>query len=154
MTEKKLFTTRGIGNQLQDSIEIGRHPTRREILKLLKEYDSLSAVEIIDKMGVNKDDRYKLYHHLQLLYDKKLIEKFQKEDNNKTYYFKLFYTSKPIVMAFSYDKTEIKENKETIYTILDLIGSLEKHKVQSRSKIKSIEININYEYEEEDIKWI
>tara|TARA_Y100001970_G_C14244439_1_gene867064 strand:+ start:2348 stop:2809 length:462 start_codon:yes stop_codon:yes gene_type:complete len=144
--EKKLFNSKEIKEGLQKTIQIGLHPTRREILKLLKKYNSLSTVEIIQYMDVAKEDRYNLYHHLDVLVDYNIIVKYRKEDNMKTFYYRIYMPENPIVLAFTYDLIEINENIEAFNDVLDKISNIEKYKIKKRKHIKSIEINVTYDY--------
>ena len=153
MTEKKeLFNSRMLREGLQRTIKLGLHPTRRAILKLLKKHGELSSVQIIEHMGVKKDDRYNLYHHLDILTKSNLISKNYIKDNVKTFYYKLYAIDQPLVMAFSYDNEEINENKNSISALLDIISKIENQKIKNRNKIKSIELNVTYDYNQKENK--
>ena len=153
MTEKKeLFNSRMLREGLQRTIKLGLHPTRRVILKLLKKHGELSSVQIIEHMGVKKEDRYNLYHHLDILTKNNLITKNYIKDNAKTIYYKLFTIDRPLVMAFSYDKEEMDENNKSIETILDIISEIENQDIKNRTKIRSIELNITYDYNQKEKK--
>ena len=127
---------------LTKATKVALHPIRRKVLKLLKDGSSLSTIDIIDRLDLNKEDRYNLYHHLTILENFNLIKKDTKLSIGKTQYYKINKPKNPIMMAYSYDEDEIKENKDEISTILDSLSKIENHKIGNKDKIKSIEINI------------
>ena len=129
---------------LTKATKVALHPLRRKILKFLKGDSSLSTVDLIEKLNLNKDDRYNLYHHLNILEKFMLIKKDKLKTSGKLIFYKMNNVKNPIIMAYSFDSNEIKDNKDKIYKILDKLGEIENHKIKNRNKIKTIEINISF----------
>ena len=158
MTNKKIYNTR-IKDALQDSIKLGLHPIRREILKILKKHKELTANDIIHLLGYNEKEKFSLYYHLEILQGWQkgvrlkclpLIKGRKKDGNSKTVYYSLNFMKNPLMLAFSYDEVEMTENKDEINALLDTISNIENYKIENRDKIETIEINITYDYSKGD----
>jgi len=135
--------TRNLKQYLSKALTVASHPVRREILKQLRKGESLSATEFTDILNIK---RYNLYHHLDILYEYKLIDKDDERSNGKKIYYKTHIEKNPAMVAFNFNKQEIKENKKLIKQILDTIVEIENFDIPNRNKISMIEINISYDY--------
>ena len=132
-----------IKQQLSKALKISSHPVRREILKLLRKGESLSAAELTDILGL---DRYNLYHHLGILNQADLIVEDKEKSIGKRIYYKILALDNPDIVAFSFNKDEMKENKKIVKKILDNLAEIENFEIPNRNKISMIEVNISYEY--------
>ena len=131
---------------LSTALRIASHPIIREILKILKNGDSLSTSEINKILNI---DRFNLYHHLQKLKEYNLIDTDTKKSFGKKIYYKMHIEKHPLMAAFSFNKQEIKESKKLINKILDAIVEIENFEIPNRNKMSMIEINISYDYSKE-----
>ena len=137
---------RNLKQYLSKALTVASHPVRREILKQLRKGESLSSTEFTEILNIV---RYNLYHHLEILEKYNLIEKDEERSIGKKIYYKTHIEKNPVMVAFNYNKQEIKENKKLIEQILDTIVEIENFDIPNRNKISMIEINISYDNSKE-----
>ena len=130
---------------LSGSLKAASHPVRRKILKQLRNGNSLSSTELTDILNI---DRYNLYHHLNILEKYSLIQKDNEKSVGKKIFYKMYMPKNPLMAAFSFNKQEIKENKNLIEKLLDTLVDIENFEIPNRNKISMIEINISYNNKE------
>ena len=136
-------------NYLTKALQISAHPVRRNIIKELRKGGSLSASQlsvVLEEKYKLKVDRYNLYHHIEKLSTNGLIVLDEEETKGQIKYYKAQFIKNPLMLAYSYDQQEIKEQKILIDKILDTIDDIEGFKIEKRDKISLIEINITYNY--------
>ena len=88
------------------------------------------------------ENRYNLYHHLEVLIQSKLII----EDGllGKTRRFKLNIPNKPEVGVLLFNQDDILNNLSSWKKILSLLEQIEGEKIPIKNKIKEIEVHIKY----------
>ena len=136
-------------NYLTKALQISSHPVRRNIIKELRKGGSLSATDlsiVLEENNQLKVDRYNLYHHIEKLSDNGLIVLDPEKSKGQIKYYKAQFIKNPIMLAFSYDNLEIKEQNKLINRILNIIDDIDGYKIENRDKISLIEINITYDY--------
>ena len=125
------------------ALKAASHPIRRNILKLVKQ-GSYTTTELEEKTNVK---RYDLYYHLDMLVKAKLINKIE-VPKGKTYY-ELNILEKPVMIAFNFDKNEIKDNSELCEGLFDTIEKIEDYNLPNTKKISKIEVYFTYDWEGE-----
>lgn len=113
------------------------HPVRANILKALKEGEQST----LDLESVTGENRYNLYHHLNILQDAGLID--HKIFENK----KMYYSARPenpesFVAIIGED--EISRHKKEIHKLIDAVNNMEQGPVPDPDRIERVEIYFNY----------
>jgi len=136
--KKKDKYNRGARTYLEGAVKAASHPVRNQILRNLKKGPQ-STIELEENVGEN---RYNLYHHLEVLIQSNLI--IEDGLSGKTRRFKLNIPNKPEVGVLLFNQDDISNNVSSWKKILTLLEQIEGEKIPIKSKIKEIEIHLKY----------
>ena len=138
MMKKKDNYNRGARTYLESAVKAASHPIRNQILRNLKK-GPLSTIDLEEMVGEN---RYNLYHHLEVLVRSDLI--CEDETTGKTKKFKMKVQKKPEVGVLLFNQDDIKNNLSSWNKILDILENIEGEKIPIKAMIKGIEIHLKY----------
>jgi len=136
--KKKDKFNRGARTYLEGVVKAASHPIRNQILRSLKE----GPMSTIDLEGLIGENRYNLYHHLQVLVKTNLIN--EDDSVGKTKLYKINIQKKPDIAVLLFDQNDINNNLQSWYKILNILESIEGQKIPIKKKIREIEIHIKY----------
>ena len=136
--KKKDKFNRGARTYLEGAVKAASHPIRNQILRSLKE----GPMSTIDLEGLIGENRYNLYHHLQVLVKTNLIH--EDDSVGKTKLYKINIQKKPDIAVLLFDQNDINNNLQSWYKILNILESIEGQKIPIKKKIRGIEIHIKY----------
>ena len=88
------------------------------------------------------ENRYNLYHHLEVLIRSNLICEDVSSGKMKRY--RMNVPKKPEVGVLLFNQDDIKNNLSSWYKILDILEKIEGEKIPIKNKIKEIEIHLKY----------
>ena len=128
---------------VDSALSAATHPIRKNILKLLKK-KSLSTIDIENN---TKENRYNLYHHLNVLEKSGLIKVDNKKTEGKLKFYQMNYPKKPIMAAFNFDRSEIKEKNNLCNKLYKIIEELEDYDLPNTKKICKVEVYLTYNWE-------
>lgn len=123
---------------MESAVKAASHPVRNQILRNLKK-GPLSTIDLEEMVGEN---RYNLYHHLEVLIRSNLICEDAPKGKMKRY--RMNVPKKPEVGVLLFNQDDIKNNLSSWYNILDILEKIEGEKIPIKSKIKEIEIHLKY----------
>ena len=135
---KKDKYNRGARTYLEGAVKAASHPIRNQILRNLKK-GPLSTIDLEEMVGEN---RYNLYHHLEVLVRSDLI--CEDETTGKIKKFKIKVQKKPEVGVLLFNHDDIKNNLSSWNKILDILEKIEGEKIPIKAMIKGIEIHLKY----------
>ena len=127
---------------VDSALSAATHPVRKNILKLLKN-KSLSALDI--EKNTN-ESRYNLYHHLNVLENSGLIKIDSDKSEGKLKFYKMNYPKKPIIAAFNFDNSDIKEKTDLCNKLYEAVEKIEDYDLPNTKKICKIEIYLTYDW--------
>tara|TARA_Y100001970_G_C14159093_1_gene817423 strand:+ start:1061 stop:1492 length:432 start_codon:yes stop_codon:yes gene_type:complete len=127
---------------VDSALSAATHPVRKNILKLLKKR-SLSTIDIESS---TKESRYNLYHHLNVLENSGLIKVDNKKSEGKLKFYQMNYPKKPIMAAFNFDKSDIKEKNNLCNKLYKTIEKIEDYDLPNTNKICKIEVYLTYDW--------
>ena len=133
---------KGARTYVDSALSAATHPVRKNILKLLKK-ESLSTLDI--EKNTN-EDRYNLYHHLNVLENSGLIKIDNNKSEGKLKFYKMNYPKKPIMAAFNFDNSDIKEKTDLCNKLYETIEKIEDYDLPNTKKICKIEIYLTYDW--------
>ena len=136
--KKKDNYNRGARTYLEGAVKAASHPIRNQILRNLKK-GPLSTIDLEEMVGEN---RYNLYHHLDVLIQSNLICEDAPTGKMKRY--RMNVPKKPEVGVLLFNQDDIKNNLSSWYTILDILEKIEGEKIPIKNKIKEIEVHLKY----------
>jgi len=137
---KKL--NKGARIYVDTALSAATHPVRKKILKLIKK-ESMSTLDIEKNTNEN---RYNLYHHLSMLEESGLIEIDQEKSKSRLKFYKMNYPEKPILAAFNFDNSDIKEKNDLCNKLYETIEKIEDYDLPNTKKICKIEIYLTYDW--------
>ena len=123
---------------MESAVKAASHPIRNQILRNLKK-GSLSTIDLEEMVGEN---RYNLYHHLEVLIRSNLICEDVSSGKMKKY--RMNVPKNPEVGVLLFNQDDIKNNLSSWYKILDILEKIEGEKIPIKNKIKEIEIHLKY----------
>jgi DNA-binding transcriptional ArsR family regulator len=129
---------KGARTYLKSAVKAASHPVRSKILKKLKA-GSMSTPDLEEAVGEN---RYNLYHHLDVLIESDLIHKIR--SGKKSKYYQLNTPKKPNVAVFIFTKEDFIKDFTTWNKMLDGLEKIEGGKIPIRGKITQAEIHLSY----------
>ena len=138
MMKKKDNYNRGARTYLESAVKAASHPIRNQILRNLKK-GPLSTIDLEEMVGEN---RYNLYHHLDVLIQSNLICEDAPTGKMKRY--RMNVPKKPEVGVLLFNQDDIKNNLSSWYKMLSILEENEGEKIPIKSKIKEIEIHLKY----------
>ena len=138
MMNKKDKYNRGARTYLEGAVKAASHPIRNQILRNLKK-GPLSTIDLEEMVGEN---RYNLYHHLDVLIQSNLICEDAPTGKMKRY--RMNVPKKPEVGVLLFNQDDIKNNLSSWYKMLSILEEIEGEKIPIKSKIKEIEIHLKY----------
>jgi len=126
-----------------DAIKATAHPTRALILRALRDR-SRSTVELEELTGEN---RYNLYHHLDVLQQVGLVGFRMGESRTKE-----FHLKKPRRPDTAYLQLERDdpEDEEKLERIVEILGELFANEIPNRDKITKLRILMSYPWSVEN----
>jgi DNA-binding transcriptional ArsR family regulator len=136
--KKKDKYNRGARTYLESAVKAASHPIRNQILRNLKK-GSLSTIDLEEMVGEN---RYNLYHHLEVLIRSNLICEDVSSGKMKRY--RMNVPKKPEVGVLLFNQDDIKNNLSSWYKMLSILEEIEGEKIPIKSKIKEIEVHLKY----------
>lgn len=128
---------------IRSATKAATHPVRARILKGLKEGEK-STTDLEELTGEN---RYNLYHHLNLLEGVGLVS-HSVEENKKFYH--ATRPDNPDVAVVIIDEEEIADNRGKFNHLLDVVGEIQGEHIPNREKITSAELCFYYGPHNED----
>ena len=123
---------------LKSAVKAASHPVRSKILKTLKA-GSMSTPDLEEAVGEN---RYNLYHHLDVLIESDLIHEI--DSGKKSKYYQLNTPKKPNVAVFIFTEEDFIKDFSTWNKMLDGLEKIEGGKIPIRGKITQAEIHLSY----------
>ena len=129
---------KGARTYLKSAVKAASHPVRSKILKTLKA-GSMSTPDLEEAVGEN---RYNLYHHLDVLIESDLISEIR--SGKKSKYYQLNTPKKPNVAVFIFTEEDFIKDFSTWNKMLDGLEKIEGGKIQIRGKITQAEIHLTY----------
>ncbi len=132
------YTNKGARTYLKSAVKAASHPVRSKILKTLK-LGAMSTPDLEEAVGEN---RYNLYHHLDVLIQSDLIHEIDSEKKSK--YYQLNMPKKPNVAVFIFTEEDFIKDFTTWNKMLDGLEKIEGGKIQIRGKITQAEIHLTY----------
>ena len=132
------YINKGARTYLKSAVKAATPPVRMKILKTLKA-GSMSTPDLEEAVGEN---RYNLYHHLDVLIQSDLIHEIDSEKKSK--YYQLNMPKKPNVAVFIFTEEDFIRDFTTWNKMLDGLEKIEGGKIQIRGKITQAEIHLTY----------
>jgi DNA-binding transcriptional ArsR family regulator len=129
---------KGARTYLKSAVKAASHPVRSKILKTLKA-GSMSTPDLEEAVGEN---RYNLYHHLDVLIESDLIHEI--DSGKKSKYYQLNTPKKPNVAVFIFTEEDFIKDFSTWNKMLDGLEKIEGGKIPIRGKIIQAEIHLSY----------
>ena len=129
---------KGARTYLKSAVKAASHPVRSKILKTLKA-GSMSTPDLEEAVGEN---RYNLYHHLDVLIESDLIQEIR--SGKKSKYYQLNTPKKPNVAVFIFTEEDFIKDFTTWNKMLDGLEKIEGGKIPIRGKITQAEIHLSY----------
>ena len=129
---------KGARTYLKSAVKAASHPVRSKILKTLKA-GSMSTPDLEEAVGEN---RYNLYHHLDVLIESDLIHEIR--SGKKSKYYQLNTPKKPNVAVFIFTEEDFIKDFSTWNKMLDGLEKIEGGKIPIRGKITQAEIHLTY----------
>lgn len=129
---------KGARTYLKSAVKAASHPVRSKILKTLKA-GSMSTPDLEEAVGEN---RYNLYHHLDVLIESDLIHEIR--SGKKSKYYQLNTPKKPNVAVFIFTEEDFIKDFSTWNKMLDGLEKIEGGKIPIRGKIIQAEIHLSY----------
>ena len=129
---------KGARTYLKSAVKAASHPVRSKILKTLKA-GSMSTPDLEEAVGEN---RYNLYHHLDVLIESDLINEIR--SGKKSKYYQLNTPKKPNVAVFIFTEEDFIKDFSTWNKMLDGLEKIEGGKIPIRGKIIQAEIHLSY----------
>ena len=129
---------KGARTYLKSAVKAASHPVRSKILKTLKA-GSMSTPDLEEAVGEN---RYNLYHHLDVLIESDLINEIR--SGKKSKYYQLNTPKKPNVAVFIFTEEDFIKDFSTWNKMLDGLEKIEGGKIPIRGKITQAEIHLSY----------
>ena len=129
---------KGARTYLKSAVKAASHPVRSKILKTLKA-GSMSTPDLEEAVGEN---RYNLYHHLDVLIESDLIHEIR--SGKKSKYYQLNTPKKPNVAVFIFTEEDFIKDISTCNKMLDGLEKIEGGKIPIRGKITQAEIHLSY----------
>ncbi len=129
---------KGARTYLKSAVKAASHPVRSKILKTLKA-GSMSTPDLEEAVGEN---RYNLYHHLDVLIESDLIHEIR--SGKKSKYYQLNTPKKPNVAVFIFTEEDFIKDFSTWNKMLDGLEKIEGGKIPIRGKITQAEIHLSY----------
>jgi len=129
---------KGARTYLKSAVKAASHPVRSKILKTLKA-GSMSTPDLEEAVGEN---RYNLYHHLDVLIESDLINEIR--SGKKSKYYQLNTPKKPNVAVFIFTEEDFIKDFTTWNKMLDGLEKIEGGKIPIRGKITQAEIHLSY----------
>ncbi|SVA90151.1 uncharacterized protein METZ01_LOCUS143005 [marine metagenome] len=129
---------KGARTYLKSAVKAASHPVRSKILKTLKA-GSMSTPDLEEAVGEN---RYNLYHHLDVLIESDLIHEIR--SGKKSKYYQLNTPKKPNVAVFIFTEEDFIKDFTTWNKMLDGLEKIEGGKIPIRGKITQAEIHLSY----------
>ena len=123
---------------MENAVKAASHPIRNQILRNLKK-GTLSTIDLEEMVGEN---RYNLYHHLEVLIRSNLICEDVSSGKMKRY--RMNVPKKPEVGVLLFNQDDIKNNLSSWYNILDILEKIEGENIPIKNKIKEIEVHLKY----------
>ncbi len=123
---------------LKSAVKAASHPVRSKILKTLKA-GSMSTPDLEEAVGEN---RYNLYHHLDVLIESDIIHEIL--SGKKSKYYQLNTPKKPNVAVFIFTEEDFIKDFSTWNKMLDGLEKIEGGKIPIRGKITQAEIHLSY----------
>ena len=114
---------------MENAVKAASHPIRNQILRNLKK-GPLSTIDLEEMVGEN---RYNLYHHLEVLIRSNLICEDVSSGKMKKY--RMNMPKKPEVGVLLFNQDDIKNNLSSWYKILDILEKIEGEKIPIKKKI-------------------
>ena len=130
---------KGARTYLESTVKAASHPIRNKILKVLKG-GAMSTPALQEALN---EDRYNLYHHLDVLVKSNLIT--EKEHSSKAKYYELTAQDKPNASVFIFTEDDFKKDYPTWNSLLNVLEILEGEKIPIRGKIVQAEIHLIFE---------
>ena len=107
----------------------------------------MHKIEKIDLVDVlTNEDRYNLYHHLNVLENSGLIKIDNDKSEGKLKFYKMNYPKKPIMAAFNFDNSDIKEKTDLCNKLYETIEKIEDYDLPNTKKVCKIEIYLTYDW--------
>ena len=138
MKKTNKYMNKGASIYLKSAVKAASHPVRSKILKTLKA-GSMSTPDLEEAVGEN---RYKLYHHLDVLIESDLINEIR--SGKKSKYYQLNTPKKPKVAVFIFTEEDFIKDFSTWNKMLDGLEKIEGGKIPIRGKIIQAEIHLSY----------
>ena len=129
---------KGARTYLKTAVKAASHPVRNKILKNLKK-GSLSTPDL---EAITGEDRYNLYHHLDVLIKSDLINEIRSEGRSKQYDLKV--PKDPDAAVFILDRDDLGKDPKIWIDILDRLERIEGEKIPNRHRIIQAEIHLRY----------
>ena len=130
---------KGARTYLESTVKAASHPIRNKILKVLKG-GAMSTPALQEALN---EDRYNLYHHLDVLVKSNLIT--EKENSSKAKYYELTAQDKPNASVFIFTEDDFKKDYPTWNNLLNVLEILEGKQIPIRGKIVQAEIHLIFE---------
>ena len=138
MKKTNKYMNKGARTYLKSAVKAASHPVRSKILKTLKA-GSMSTPDLEEAVGEN---RYNLYHHLDVLIESDLIQEIR--SGKKSKYYQLNTPKKPNVAVFIFTEEDFIKDFSTWNKMLDGLEKIEGGKIPIRGKITQAEIHLSY----------
>jgi DNA-binding transcriptional ArsR family regulator len=132
------YINKGARTYLKSAVKAASHPVRSKILKTLKA-GAMSTPDLEEAVGEN---RYNLYHHLDVLIGSDLIHEI--DSGKKSKYYQLNMPKKPNVAVFIFTDEDFKKDFSTWNKMLDGLEKIEGERIPIRGKIIQAEIHLSY----------
>ena len=129
---------KGARTYLKSAVKAAAHRVRSKLLKTLKA-GSMSTPDLEEAVGEN---RYNLYHHLDVLIQSDLIHEIDSEKKSK--YYQLNMPKKPNVAVFIFTEEDFIKDFTNWNKMLDGLEKIEGGKIPIRGKITQAEIHLSY----------
>ena len=138
MKKTSKYMNKGARTYLKSAAKAASHPVRMKILKTLK-LGRMSTIDLEEAVGEN---RYNLYHHLDVLINSNLIREI--DSGKKSRHFQLNVPKNPNVAIFIFTEEDFKKDFSTWNKMLDGLEKIEGERIPIRGKIIQAEIQLTY----------
>ncbi len=141
-SRKDIPLNKGARTYIANATKAALHPVRDSILRLLKESD-LSTVELESLTGEN---RYNLYHHLEVLLKTGLVQEMESDSRARVY--SIVKPRKPEAAVLLLGKKERLRNPKAWAKLISALEELEGERIPHRRSIKKAQVQLNYTWSE------
>ena len=138
MKKSKSYVNKGARTYLKSAVKAASHPIRNKILKILK-VGPMSTPSLEEETGEN---RYNLYHHLDVLVQSGLVK--ESNDQKKIKYYTLNIPKNPNTAVFIFNEDDFMKDFSTWNRMLDGLEKIDGGKIPIRGKIIQAEIYLTY----------